>query len=191
MRAAGGAARGTDSGTRALTAALVSPENTFGVLRDLLDALENRLQLVRNNVEHGKALAAATPSIWPAHGWLTDAYGFRRDPFTGDPDFHPAVDISADRGRPVYATAAGTVRSAGRSGAYGNLIEIDHGFGLMTRYGHLSSFRVKQGDRVTRGKLIGQVGATGRATGTHLHYEVWADGKPVNPLRLLASPPER
>jgi murein DD-endopeptidase MepM/ murein hydrolase activator NlpD len=168
-----------------LSAAFVSPDNAFGVLQEVLGVLEDRLTLVRTRVESRQALVAAIPSIWPTHGWLSDDYGRRRDPFTGGADFHPAVDISADRGNPVYATAPGTVVQAARSGAYGNLVVVDHGFSLTTRYGHLSRFAVRDGQQVNRGTVIGYVGATGRATGSHVHYEVWVAGRPVNPLKLL------
>ncbi|MEO8683023.1 MAG: M23 family metallopeptidase, partial [Vicinamibacterales bacterium] len=151
---------------------LSSPENTFGLLKDLLQGLESRLQLVRVNVGKRNGLAAATPSILPTAGWLTSGVGGRADPFTGERDSHPGLDISADRGSPVFATADGKVTLSELAGAYGNLIELDHGYGLETRYGHLSAFKVKAGDTVKRGDLIGLVGSTGRATGPHLHYEV-------------------
>jgi murein DD-endopeptidase MepM/ murein hydrolase activator NlpD len=163
------------------------PEDTFGVLRDLLGTLEGRLQFVRTGVERRQALAESTPSIWPAQGWLSSAYGRRTDPFTGQADFHPALDISTDYGKPIYATANGTVQVASRSGAYGNLVQLSHGFDLTTRYGHMSRFAVKVGDQVKRGDVIGYVGATGRASGAHVHYEVWVNGRPINPLKLLAS----
>lgn len=162
-----------------------SPEDTFGVLRDLLYTLENRLQIVQPDVERRQALAAATPSIWPARGWMNDGYGNRRDPFNGSADYHPGLDISADRGDPVVATANGTVSSAQRSGAYGNMIVIDHGFGISTRYAHLDSFRVKSGDPVRRGDVVGHAGSTGRSTGSHLHYEVLVYGRHLNPLQFL------
>jgi murein DD-endopeptidase MepM/ murein hydrolase activator NlpD len=162
-----------------------SPEDTFGVLRDLLYTLENRLQIVQPGLERRQALAAATPSIWPARGWMNDGYGSRRDPFNGSADYHPGLDISADRGDPVVATANGTVGSAQRSGAYGNMIVIDHGFGISTRYAHLDSFRVKSGDAVRRGDVIGFAGSTGRSTGSHLHYEVLVYGRHLNPLQFL------
>lgn len=162
-----------------------SPEDTFGVLRDLLYTLENRLQLVQPDVERRQALAAATPSIWPARGWMNDGYGSRRDPFTGGSDYHPGLDISADRGDPVVSTANGTVSSAQRSGAYGNMIVIDHGFGISTRYAHLDSFRVKPGDLVQRGDVVGYAGSTGRSTGDHVHYEVLVYGRHLNPLQFL------
>ncbi len=169
-------------------AALSTPEDTFGVLRDLLHALEGRLSLVRRDVERREALAAATPSIWPAHGWLTGTFGGRSDPFTHEPGFHEGLDISTEKGQPVFATADGTVETASYTGDYGNLVILRHGFGLSTRYGHLSKFNVKVGDQVTRGDVIGYVGATGRATGTHVHYEILANGRPINPLQILTQP---
>jgi murein DD-endopeptidase MepM/ murein hydrolase activator NlpD len=166
-------------------AALANPEDTFSLIRTLLEGLESRLSVVQRNVERRNALANATPSIWPAHGWLTSTMGRRIDPMTGGDDYHPGLDIAGDKGQAVFATAAGIVTHAGRQGAYGNLIIIDHGFGLETRYGHLSGFQVHEGDRVQRGDLIGRLGSTGRATGAHLHYEVLANGRLLNPLKLL------
>jgi murein DD-endopeptidase MepM/ murein hydrolase activator NlpD len=165
--------------------ALSSPEDTFGLLRNVLQGLESRLHDVRSTVDKRNALADATPSIWPAHGWLSSRMGFRRDPLNGRADYHAGLDIAGDRGQPVYATASGVVTHAGYQGAYGNLVVIDHGFGLETKYGHLSRFGVKKGHKVTRGDVIGSLGATGRATGTHLHYEVRANGRLLNPLQLL------
>ena len=168
-----------------VTPGLSSPENTFGLLKDLLTGLEDRLQTVRTDVDKRNQLAAATPSIWPTHGWLSSSAGNRTDPFTGEKDFHPGLDISADKGDAVYATADGTIVNASAAGNYGNLVIIDHGYGIETRYGHLSAFKVKQGQSVKRGDLIGLVGSTGRATGAHLHYEVRANGRILNPLQLL------
>jgi murein DD-endopeptidase MepM/ murein hydrolase activator NlpD len=165
--------------------ALSVPEDTFGLLRNVLEGLESRLAVVRDNVERRNALAKATPSIWPAKGWLSSLMGARQDPITGDDGYHPGVDIAADKGQPVFATAEGTVKEAAWDGGYGNLVVLDHGFGLETRYGHLSAFTVHKGDHVTRGQLIGRVGSTGHATGPHLHYEVLANGKLLNPLQLL------
>lgn len=188
-RAVGGAPN-LKSTNSLLSTALTSPESTFGVLRDLLGSLESRLQLVRHGVERRAALAAATPSIWPAYGWLSSTFGVRHDPFTGERAFHPALDISTEKGQPVYATAAGTVESASYSGAYGNLVVIRHGFGISTRYGHLSQFAVRPGATVGRGQVIGYVGSTGRATDSHVHYEVWLNGQAINPLRLLVRTPQ-
>ena len=169
-------------------AAFATPEDTFGVLRDLLQGLESRLRSVRSNVESREALASSTPSIWPAHGWLTGTFGGRSDPFSGEPAFHQGLDISTEKGQPVFATADGVVETASYTGDYGNLIVIKHGFGLVTRYGHLSRYNVKPGARVKRGDVIGFVGATGRATGAHVHYEILANGQLINPLQLLTQP---
>jgi murein DD-endopeptidase MepM/ murein hydrolase activator NlpD len=164
---------------------LATPEDTFGLLRNVLEGLQSRLHDVRYMVERRNALAAATPSIWPAHGWLTSRMGSRMDPVTGDSHFHAGLDIAGEKGQPIYATAAGRVSQAGYQGAYGNLVSVDHGFGLETKYGHLSSFSVKPGQHVKRGDVIGRLGATGRATGHHLHYEVRANDRLLNPLQLL------
>jgi murein DD-endopeptidase MepM/ murein hydrolase activator NlpD len=179
----------TASTTLALvTSGLGSPENTFGLLKDLLSGLEDRLQTVSTDVNKRNQLAAATPSIWPTHGWLSSSMGNRADPFTGEKDFHPGLDISADKGDPVYATADGKVVNASAAGNYGNLVILDHGYGLETRYGHLSAFKVELGQTVKRGDLVGLVGSTGRATSSHLHYEVRANGRILNPLQLLLNP---
>jgi murein DD-endopeptidase MepM/ murein hydrolase activator NlpD len=165
--------------------ALASPDDTFGLLRTLLEGLESRLDVVRGDVAKRNALAAATPSIWPSQGWLTSGMGLRRDPMNGGRDFHPGLDIAGNKGQPVYATADGQVTELGYQGGYGNLIVVDHGFGLVTKYGHLASYSVKQGEKVKKGQVIGRVGNTGRATGYHLHYEVLANGRLLNPLQLL------
>jgi murein DD-endopeptidase MepM/ murein hydrolase activator NlpD len=154
----------------------------------MLKALENRLSYVRRDVERTEALSKATPSIWPAHGWLSGTFGGRADPFTGERGFHGGLDISLDKGSPVYATADATVESAEYTGNYGNLIVLTHGFGLSTRYGHLSKFNVKPGQQVRRGDVIGLVGSTGRSTGSHLHYEILVNRQLLNPLRLLTRP---
>jgi murein DD-endopeptidase MepM/ murein hydrolase activator NlpD len=190
-RASGGTATANPAIAEIAAAAMSSPENTFGVLRDLLHGLENRLLYVRRDVERREALASATPSIWPAHGWLTGTFGGRSDPFSGEPAFHQGLDISTDKGQPVFATADGIVDAAAFTGEYGNLIVIKHGFGLTTRYGHLSAFAVKPGQTLRRGTVIGYVGATGRATGSHLHYEILANGQLINPLQLLTQPANR
>ena len=117
------------------------------------------------------------------------AAGRTRSP--GNSGSHEGLDISGDRGDPVFAAAQGTVQSAGWSGDFGNLIVVTHEFGLVTRYAHLSKILVKPGDFVSRGQAIGHVGSTGRSTGPHLHYEVWANGRPINPLSLLTSQQRR
>lgn len=184
-RAAGGSFQPGVTLMSSVFSTLTNPEDTFGVLRDLLRGLESRLSNVRRDVERQERLAAATPSIWPAPGWLTGTFGGRPDPFTGEPDFHQGLDISTAKGQPVFATADGVVKSASYNGDYGNFIVLVHDFGLSTRYGHLNSYNVNPGSTVKRGDVIGYVGSSGRSTGAHLHYEVLANGQLLNPLQLL------
>jgi murein DD-endopeptidase MepM/ murein hydrolase activator NlpD len=116
---------------------------------------------------------------------VTSSFGFRTDPFLGRPALHTGMDLHGDLGDPVHATAAGRVVLAGPSGGYGNLVEIDHGAGLATRYGHLSQIDVQEGQWVEAGAVLGEIGSTGRSTGPHLHYEVRTDGAAVDPSRYL------
>jgi len=183
-RAIGGRSTEVNKAARTLSA-LANPDDTFGLIRTLLEGLESRLSVVSSTMDRRNALAAATPSLWPVKGWLTSTMGNRRDPIKGGDDFHKGLDIAGEKGQPVYATADGVVLESGWSGAYGNLVVLDHGFGLESRYGHLLDFAVAKGTKVQRGDIIGRVGATGRATGYHLHYEVHANGKLLNPLQLL------
>ena len=190
-RAMGGVTE-TESGLIAdgpTSVAAASPEDTFGVLKTMLQSLESRLRYVRKDVERTEALSNATPSIWPAHGWLSGTFGGRADPFTGERGFHAGLDISLDKGSPIYATADATVESAEYSGAYGNLVVLQHGFGLSTRYGHLSKSNVKAGQTVRRGDVIGLAGSTGRSTGSHVHYEIRVNDRVMNPLQLLTRAP--
>ena len=129
------------------------------------------------------------PNIWSHLGKINNEFGFRRNPFGGRTyEFHPGMDIDGERGDVINATAAGTVTKAGWQGGYGNMVEIDHGNGLTTRYGHMSKLNVGVGDTVTRGQTIGFIGSTGRSTGPHLHYEMRLNDHPINPRRFL--PPE-
>jgi murein DD-endopeptidase MepM/ murein hydrolase activator NlpD len=130
-------------------------------------------------------LLSSTPSIAPARGILTDGFGGRSDPFTGEAGQHNAIDISAAVGAPVRAPADGIVVKAEWANGYGNVIYISHGYGYSTRYGHLTSFNVRPGQRIKRGEIIGSVGSTGRSTGPHLHYEVRVNNNPVNPLEYI------
>jgi len=132
----------------------------------------------------------AIPSDKPirAEVTFTSGYGVRADPFHAGAAMHPGIDLAGAYGTPIYATADGTVMRAGwNNGGYGNLVEIDHGRGISTRYGHMSAILVHAGDHVTRGQQIGRMGSTGRSTGNHLHYEVRIDGRPVNPIPFMKS----
>ncbi len=129
------------------------------------------------------------PTMWAHLGKINNEFGFRRNPFGGRAyEFHGGLDIDGERGDAVAAPANGVVTKSGWQGGYGNMIEIDHGNGLATRYGHLSKIDVQVGDSISRGQIIGNVGSTGRSTGPHLHYELRVNDKPINPRRFL--PPE-
>jgi murein DD-endopeptidase MepM/ murein hydrolase activator NlpD len=119
---------------------------------------------------------------------FTSGFGTRSDPFRAGAAFHPGIDLAGTYGTPIYATADGTVIHAGwNNGGYGNLVEIDHGRGISTRYGHMSAILVHEGDHITRGQQVGRMGSTGRSTGNHLHYEVRIDGRAVNPIPFMKS----
>lgn len=136
-----------------------------------------------NALEQG---LAAIPSGRPtASPMLTSSYGYRRDPFNGQAAFHAGVDFPGSYGQTILAAAAGRVAYVGQRQGYGNVIEIDHGHGIMTRYAHLSGFGVRPGAVVDRGQAIARMGSTGRSTGMHLHFEVRMNGNPINPVRFL------
>jgi murein DD-endopeptidase MepM/ murein hydrolase activator NlpD len=134
-------------------------------------------------VKNHNDLIQATPSIIPIEGgWISSNFGYRKDPFTHKTQYHDGIDISANRGTPVYAAADGVIRNCYyNGGGYGRMITIDHGFGFTTVYAHLNKYVVKKGQQVKRGQKIGEVGSTGRSTGPHLHYEVQKFGVPKNP----------
>lgn len=133
----------------------------------------------------GLGQIAFTPTLWPVIGRITGSFGERLDPFSGEGAFHTGVDIRSQYGDGVRAAGDGVVTRAGLQGGYGRLVIVDHGFGVATWYGHLSSFTVAPGMRIRRGEVIGYVGVSGRTTGPHVHYEVRINGAPVNPMRYL------
>jgi murein DD-endopeptidase MepM/ murein hydrolase activator NlpD len=133
------------------------------------------------------AESSYTPAIWPVLGHVTDAFGARLDPFSGEGAFHTGVDVATDYGAPVHATADGTVSLADNHAGYGRLVVVDHGFGITTWYAHLSAFSAIAGARVKRGEVIGYTGISGRSTGPHVHYEVRMNNAPVNPWRYMRS----
>jgi murein DD-endopeptidase MepM/ murein hydrolase activator NlpD len=147
--------------------------------------VESELSLLERRFAERNAVLSATPSIAPVRGILTDGFGGRRDPFTGEAGNHPAIDVSSASGQPIRTPADGIVVKAEWANGYGNVIYISHGYGYSTRYGHLSAFNAKPGQRVKRGEVIGYVGSTGRSTGPHLHYEVRVNGEPRNPLEYI------
>jgi murein DD-endopeptidase MepM/ murein hydrolase activator NlpD len=157
------------------------------VLQESLPEQEDRMSNLKENIEEQQRRAAAIPSRWPTWGKITARFGWRTHPITRVRDFHPAIDIAGPNiyGRPVYATGTGKVTFAGRRSTYGNLIIINHGYGYETYYAHLSKIKVKAGDAVKGGTVIGYVGSTGRSTAPHLHYEVHHWGKAVNPVKYL------
>ncbi len=140
-------------------------------------------------VGNRKSLRNATPSIWPTEGQITSWYGYRFSPMRREDgesgEFHPGVDIANLPDTLISAAADGTVLFSGWSHGYGNLVVVDHGYGLQTVYGHTSKALVKLGDRVLKGQVIAYMGTTGRSTGAHLHYEVRRQGKPANPMQFL------
>ena len=140
-------------------------------------------------ISNQRSLYHATPNMWPTEGSITSLFGYRFDPMHRTDDesgeFHAGVDIANSADTLIYATADGTVRLSGWSHGYGRMILIDHGYGVSTLYGHTSKALVNPGDRVSRGQVIAYMGTTGRSTGAHLHYEVWRNGRPVNPMMFL------
>jgi murein DD-endopeptidase MepM/ murein hydrolase activator NlpD len=152
----------------------VSSDLQMKSFQDLVVSLENQ-----------RSLLAATPSIRPTVGWISSRFGYRTSPFTGRREFHKGLDIAARAGTDIIAPASGVVTFAGKKGAYGLMAIINHGHGVVTRYGHLNKSTVKRGDRVKRGDKIASLGNSGRSTGPHLHYEVNVNGIPINPQKYI------
>ncbi len=140
---------------------------------------------IYSSLTQKKELLDHTPSILPTNGYLSCGFGYRIDPFTGTRQMHSGVDLAADIGTPVYATAEGVVCSVERDAGLGRVIKINHEYGYLTVYGHLSQIGVRKGQAVKRGDLIGTVGNTGMTTGPHLHYEVHYQGHAQNPLKYI------
>lgn len=150
-----------------------------------LNMEELRQQDILLALRENREFMVMTPSIWPAEGHLTSAFGYRISPFTGQTILHAGLDIANRIGTPVVSPARGTVTFSGWQGAYGNCIIINHGNAITTRYAHLEKSVIKEGQVVNRGDVIGTIGNTGRSTGPHLHYEVRVGGVPVNPMRYI------
>ena len=151
-----------------------------------LSSLEESYRNLDNQISENVLWEAAQPSIMPVRGYVTAGYGDRPDPFDSTVrEPHRAIDISAPMGRMVIAPADGTIIYAGQRAGFGNIIIIDHKFGLTTRYAHLQRMVVQVGQHIARGEIIGYVGMSGRTTGPHLHFELWRSGRPVNPLKYI------
>ena len=146
---------------------------------------ERSLRDLQEYFDDQESLLASTPSIWPTRGWVTSDFGSRLDPLTAERKMHEGLDIASSVGQAVYAPSDGTVVFIGTESGYGKVLVIDHGYGVKTRYGHLSEILVHEGDRVKRADKVALVGNTGRSTGPHLHYEVRVNGIPENPRKFI------
>lgn len=160
---------------------------TKGLSRLITDATiqERSFQELVEYLEDQKSLLASTPSIWPVRGWKTSSFGYRTSPFTGRREMHKGLDVATRTGTAIISPADGLVIFSGREGGFGNLVLLDHGYGIVTKFGHASVLEVKRGQKVKRGDVIARVGNTGRSTGPHLHYEVLVNGVAVNPMRYI------
>jgi murein DD-endopeptidase MepM/ murein hydrolase activator NlpD len=154
-------------------------------VRAFADQEEASLQALEQKLIGKRELLAHTPSIWPTKGWITSGFGHRSSPFTGLREFHRGLDVATRKGNPVISPADGVVVKTGKDRGFGRYVRLDHGFGYITYFAHLNEILVKKGMKIRRGQMIGKVGATGRTTGPHLHYEVHVNGLPVNPLRFI------
>lgn len=154
-------------------------------LKDEASHQERYLVELSGIVGDRRAQWAATPSIWPVRGWVSSGFGRRVSPFTGMDTMHDGLDISAPMYTPVISPAAGTVTMAGPEKSLGNVVALSHGYGFKTSYGHLSKVKVRVGQNVKRGDILGEVGNTGLSTGPHLHYTVEVKGSAVDPLKFI------
>lgn len=156
------------------------------ILQTVSLTMETHLSRFQSFLLTRTAIAAATPSLFPIAGWISSAFGHRRHPYDGSYRFHSGVDIAAEPGTPVRAPADGLVVFAGYREGYGKVVVMDHGYGIRTLFAHNSKLFVGSGVRMKRGEVVSQVGATGHATGPHLHYEVRKNGVPVNPATFFS-----
>lgn len=182
----GGFSSDTLTRTRPLPAGTLQSMADYG---KKVNSLEQSLRTLNNRITEDVLVEAACPSVQPVRGYVTAGFGGRPDPFNPDVrERHTGIDISAPSGTQVIAPADGTVIFAGPFAGYGNLIVIDHKFGLVTRYAHLQRLDVQVGQHLLRNDVIGYVGMSGRTTGPHLHYEVWQNSRPQNPANFFKPP---
>lgn len=182
-----------------LDAQIPLKEKHNSLMRDMHEQIEQlsrasgsqqeEFESLLRSLEDQQNLLASTPAICPisrgVKSWVTSRFGYRKSPFTGRREFHKAFDIAARQGTPIIATADGVVTFSGKKGLYGNVIVIDHGHGMVTRFGHCSKLLKKRGEKVQRWETIALMGNTGRSTGPHVHYEVRLNGIPVNPEKYM------
>jgi murein DD-endopeptidase MepM/ murein hydrolase activator NlpD len=156
---------------------------------DYIFSNEKELMTGMVNIIQGQILdQEVKPSANPvAHGYMSSSFGFRRDPFNGRRKLHKGIDFAGPIGTEIFSVAAGVVSFVGRKGGYGNVVEVDHGEGLVSRYAHLSKALVQKGEIVKKGALVAEMGSTGRSTGSHLHLEVLDNGEPRDPADFLAN----
>ena len=174
------------SDDRQLNNRVASVTTSLDMLLRRSELVATSMEDVRKSIAAKKARFEATPSIWPASGFLSSTFSLRRrHPIFHDVRPHYGIDISARRGSPIVATAAGTVVKAGWENGHGNYVEIDHGHGVRTTYSHASRVLVRNGQRVSRGDTVALVGSTGFSVAPHVHYEVHENGDPVDPLRYI------
>lgn len=161
------------------------PSGDISSLENTASSLERELQQIKEIFDKEQLKLASTPTGWPVRGYITDGFGSRANPFGGGTEDHAGLDIATTFGTAIESTADGIVIFAGVYGGYGNVVVIDHGYGITTRYGHMSRIDAAVGQRVHRGTQIGAVGSTGRSTAPHCHYEVRLHDRPVNPLKYV------
>jgi murein DD-endopeptidase MepM/ murein hydrolase activator NlpD len=178
---------GSSAGSSGLTEEerIASIKNGIDWLSKEAAIQEQSLQELSLAAEKKSSRWAATPSIWPVKGWVTSGFGPRVSPFTEKPAWHDGLDIGAAANAPVQAPAQGRVTAVGFDPKLGNVVKVDHGFGIETLYGHLAKSLVKEGQRVKRGEVVGLVGSTGLATGPHLHYMVKVNGQALDPVKYI------
>ncbi|MDY0360222.1 MAG: peptidoglycan DD-metalloendopeptidase family protein [Desulforegulaceae bacterium] len=155
------------------------------LLKDISSVKIESMEELLGSLEAKRSMLASTPAIRPAKGWITSPFGYRESPFTGKKEFHEGYDIANKHGTPIFAPADGIVSFVGKRGFLGNAVLLDHGHGIITKYGHLSEALVKAGQKVKRGQQIAKMGNTGRSTGPHLHYVIYLNGRPVNPEKYI------
>ena len=186
---------GSEPGLGGRAVASSGPEPTASDLGASIDRLHRQIEdrtlwldVLEDVIQHRRLVSEAYPSSWPVRsGWVSSYYGMRRDPFHGHAAFHQGIDFAASKGTEIRSAAAGMVEFSGTRDGYGLMVQIRHGNGYQTRYGHASKLLVQSGQMIERGERIALVGSTGRSTGPHLHFEVLKNGRPANPLKFLSA----